>query len=163
MLRNALIATGALLVGIVVVALGVYIIMAIIDYFDLCFGPRPPLSEEETTKVEMVMMKNSTRPYEKTEDGVPTEDEESADDSHCCAICLEAFVEGAPVIQPSCCAKQFHADCFQQWRATSQTCPHCRQLHLFTEEQWRKTAKNVLGKRRVRGIYLPRSVAKAAP
>lgn len=42
-----------------------------------------------------------------------------------CAICMEAFAEGDKVRTLSC-LHCYHADCVDQWLASSQTCPMCK-------------------------------------
>lgn len=182
-LINATIVTVVLFVGIVLAGYGVYVLMELVDCTDKCCGPPPPLTQEEKEDVEMAMLKNSTKPYEGGEGAEKTPstaastfsvdddtNDEADDDENapCCSICLETYVPGDPILRPACCGTTFHAECFHQWRATGTAtagnytkCPHCRQLRMYTMDQWKHAAGAVLGRRRTRGIAVPQSVQTA--
>ena len=43
-----------------------------------------------------------------------------------CAICREAFVQGATCSEVPGCRHMFHRDCIDLWMRTKATCPLCR-------------------------------------
>ncbi|XP_068429593.1 E3 ubiquitin-protein ligase RNF128-like [Clinocottus analis] len=54
-----------------------------------------------------------------------TGDEETASDSHMCAVCIESYKAGE-VVTVLTCDHIFHKDCIEPWLLQRRTCPMCK-------------------------------------
>lgn len=52
-------------------------------------------------------------------------DEETASDTHMCAVCIESYKEG-DVVTVLTCNHIFHKDCIEPWLLDKRTCPMCK-------------------------------------
>jgi Ring finger domain len=83
--------------------------------------------------------------YHNNDDHVWEGDELPKDTS--CSICLSTLRRGGRVLETPC-KHRFHYKCCQEWLQKRDTCPYCR-ADLYTVDQLRRAALDVLGKERV--------------
>jgi Ring finger domain len=78
-----------------------------------------------------------------------------------CSICLSTLRKNGRVLETPC-KHRFHYKCCQEWLQKRDTCPYCRS-DLFTVDQLRSAALEVLGKDRVEHLGAdPEGLHKAA-